>query len=195
MFSWPVWNNSPKDPCIPGDLNPQILCVPFRFHSFLVSLQSLFFFFDYFSLHFPILNSLISFPDIFYIYLRASLLLFLLPFLFPIHFPFPPRISLSILAPSLCPIHCYLLSRLYCLSLCFLRLLCPLPSIPCTAFHSTASYQSTVVCLYEPCDFPCLAPPWLTPCPSEYSLFLLTAEGGTAGQAQTGAATQRAKTG
>jgi hypothetical protein len=81
------------------------------------------------------------------------------------------------------------------MSLCFLRLFFSLPSLTSTAFHFTSSYQPTVVCLYEPCDLARLSLPWLTPCPSVYSLFLFTAGGVTAGHAETGAATQRAKPG
>jgi TRAP-type C4-dicarboxylate transport system permease small subunit len=41
----------------------------------------------------------------------------------------------------------------------FLRLFFLLPSLPFTAAHFTASYQSTAVCLYQPCDAARLAPP------------------------------------
>ena len=90
MFSRRVRSNSPNVLCHnTGHVNPQIFCVLFSFHSFLVPLHSLSFFFSLLFLIFSASQlSLISFPDNFYIYICAYLLLFLFPFLFlfSIHF-------------------------------------------------------------------------------------------------------------
>ena len=95
IFSRQVCNNSPKDPFIPGDMKPQILRVLLCFHSFLFPAQSLSFF-DYFSLHYPLLKSLISSPGfcifvyahIFFCFCFHSYFLFIFPFLLAFLFQF-----------------------------------------------------------------------------------------------------------
>ena len=92
MFYRLVQSNSPNVLCHnTGHVNPQTFCVLFSFHSFLVPLHSLSFFFSLLFLIFSASQlSLISFPDNFYIYICAYLLLFLLSFLILIFYSLSP---------------------------------------------------------------------------------------------------------